>query len=280
MRYDASKEALFHPEKSEPLFGSDLPWTPDAVCAELSRLAYIRFEEGDGDRLDAALARGGFGAAAMFNDAKTDAQGFGTIASDGTRYLAYRGTQPDRPRDLISDARFWGRRWAGSGRVHTGFLVAEQSLAAQVDAWLALQEGPPPVATGHSLGAAMATITAARLPHSSLVTFGSPRVGNAAFRTVFEGRTVRRYVDCCDVVTTVPPAFGYGHIDGELYIDRAGHVLPAAPGRWARLKDKWAARRDYLARCAGRPGNVAARELADHAPINYVGAVLGVREGP
>jgi pimeloyl-ACP methyl ester carboxylesterase len=280
MRYDASKEALFNPEKREPLFGTDLPWTQDALCAELSRLAYIRFEEGQGDRLNAALARGGFGAAAMFNDAKTDAQGFGTVGPDGTRYLAYRGTQPDRPGDFKSDAWFWGRRWAGPGRVHTGFLVAERSLAAEVDAWLGLQEGPPPVVTGHSLGAAMATITAARLPGAFLITFGSPRVGNAAFRTGFAGRPVRRYVDCCDVVTTVPPALGYSHLDGELYIDHAGNVLPTAPGWWGRMKDKWAARREYLARCAGRPGNVLARELADHAPINYVSAVLGVREGP
>jgi pimeloyl-ACP methyl ester carboxylesterase len=280
MRYDASKNALFHPEKGEPLFGSGIQWTPDALCAELARLAYIRFEEGDGDRLNAALARGGFGAAAMFHDAKTDAQGFGTTAGDGARYLAYRGTQPDRPGDFVSDGRFWGRRWAGPGRVHTGFLVAEQSLATEVDRWLALHAGPPPVVTGHSLGAAMATITAARLPGSSLVTFGSPRVGNAAFRGAFAGRDVRRYVDCCDVVATVPPALGYGHLGGELYIDRAGRVLPAAPGRWARLKDKWAGRRDYLARCAGRPGNVLARELADHAPINYISGVLGRREGP
>ena len=280
MRYDASKEALFTPEKREPLFGSDLPWTQDALCAELSRLAYIRFEEGDGDRLNAALALGGFAAAATFNAAKTDAQGFATVAPDGTRYLAYRGTQPDRRADFISDGRFWGRPWAGPGRVHTGFLVAEQSLADAVDAWLRVQAGPPPVVTGHSLGAAMATIAAARIPGASLVTFGSPRVGNAAFRAAFAGRTVRRYVDCCDVVATVPPALGYGHLDGELYIGRAGKVLPTAPGWWSRMRDKWAARRDYLARCAGRPGNVLARELADHAPINYISAVLGVREGP
>jgi hypothetical protein len=280
MRYDASKEALFHPEKHDPLFGSDLPWTRDALCAELSRLAYIRFEEGDGDSLNAALARGGFGAAAVFNDTKTDAQGFATVAANGTRYLAYRGTQADRVRDLVSDARFWGRRWAGPGRVHTGFLEAEQALAGHVDHWLRAYEGQPLVITGHSLGAAMATITAARIAGATLVTFGSPRVGNAAFRTAFAGRPVHRYVDCCDMVTTVPPAVGYGHLDSELYIDRTGRLLSAPPGWRQRMKDKWAARRDYLARCAGRPGNVLVRELADHAPINYIGAVLGVREGP
>lgn len=280
MRYDPSKTALFHPEAGPPLFGSDLPWNEDARCAELARLAYIRFEEGDGARLDDALALGGFSRAAHFHDGRTDAQGFAALAADGTRYLAYRGTQADRRKDLIADARFWGSAWDGPGRVHDGFLRAERSLAAAVDAWLDVRRGAPLVVTGHSLGAAMATITAARIPGSTLVTFGSPRVGNAAFRAALAGRTVRRYVDCCDAVTTVPPALGYGHLGTELYIDRTGRVLPAPPGRWQRLRDKWAARRDYLARCAGRPGNVPLRALADHAPINYVSAVLGVREGP
>lgn len=280
MRYDPTKKALFQPEDGPPLFGSDLPWSQDAICAELARLAYIRVEEGDGARLDAALALGGFGPATAFHDGATDAQGFGTVASDGTRYLAYRGTQPDRVKDLISDARFWGSTWQGPGRVHNGFLRAEQSLAGAVDAWLAAEPARPLVVTGHSLGAAMATITAARLPGSALVTFGSPRVGNAAFRATLAGRPVRRYVDCCDAVTTVPPPLGCGHLGTELYIDRTGRVLAAAPGWWQRHRDKWAARRDYLARCTGRPGNVAVRALADHAPINYVSAVLGVREGP
>jgi hypothetical protein len=280
MRYDPTTQALFHPEEAPPLFGADLPWTDDATCAELSRLAYIRHEEGDVARLDAALALGGFGPATPFHDAITDAQGFATIASDGTRYLAYRGTQPDRLKDLVADARFWGSRWHGPGRVHNGFLRAEQSLAAAVDAWLADDVAAPLVVTGHSLGAAMATVSAARVPGATLVTFGSPRVGNAAFREALAGRAVRRYVDCCDMVATVPPALGYGHLGTERYIDHVGLVLPEPPALWARAKDKWAGRRAYLARCAGRPGNVPLRALADHAPINYVSAILGVREGP
>jgi len=280
MRYDPTAQALFHPEEAPPLFGSDLKWTLDATCAELSRLAYIRHEDGDGARLDAALALGGFGPAAPFHDPERDAQGFGTLASDGTRFLAYRGTQADRLKDLVSDLRFWGSRWSGRGRVHNGFLRAEQALAPAVDAWLARGPQGPLVVTGHSLGAGMATISAARLAGSTLVTFGSPRVGDAAFRAVLAGRTVRRYVDCCDVVATVPPAIGYGHLGTECYIDRTGRVLPEPPGLLARNRDKWAGRGAYLARCFGRKGNVPLRALADHAPINYISGVLGVRAGP
>ncbi|HEX6374246.1 MAG TPA: hypothetical protein VFZ91_00835, partial [Allosphingosinicella sp.] len=82
------------------------------------------------------------------------------------------------------------------------------------------------------------------------------------------------------LVEDVPPPFGYRHLAGERYIDRRGMVLPAPPGWAARTKDQIAADWDYARRCTGRPGNVPVRELADHAPINYVSAVLGVREGP
>lgn len=34
---------------------------------------------------------------------------------------------------------------------------------------------------------------------------------------------------------------------------------------------------DYLRRHAWRPGNLLLRSLADHAPVNYISAVLGLR---
>ena len=40
--------------------------------------------------------------------------------------------------------------------------------------------------------------------------------------------------------------------------------------------DRANARREYLAKYAARPGNVLVRELADHAPINYVRALVPV----
>lgn len=280
MQYDWSAEALFHPERSGTLFGNASAWSPGAICAELSRLAYIRFEQGDLPKLVAALARGGFGPPQPFADGARDAQGFGTVGPDGTFYLAYRGTQPDKIKDIASDAHFWLTEWAGPGRVHSGFLDAEQSLAQQVDAWLGGRGAARLVITGHSLGAAMATITAARLGAGDLVTIGSPRVGDSVFRDSFAGRTVRRYVDCCDLVTKVPLAISYCHLAGEEYIERGGNVLAAPLEGLAREDDQLSADAEYLVRCAWRPGAVPIRDLADHAPINYVSAILGVRQGP
>lgn len=280
MEYDPRSEALFNPELRDTLLGEPHPWTDDAVCAELARLAYVRFEAGELARLTSALARGGFGPPQPFNDGSEDAQGFGTVAADGTFYLAYRGTQPDKVKDLASDAHFAPTAWPGPGRVHSGFLAVEQSLSGQVDLWLRDRRGARLVITGHSLGAAMATVTAARIPEAELVTIGSPRVGDSDFKAAFAGRSVRRYVDCSDLVTKVPLAIAYRHLDEERYIDRSGHVLASAPGEWARFEDQAAADAEYLRRCAGRPGNVPLRDLADHAPINYVSAILGIRQGP
>ncbi|KAL8253932.1 hypothetical protein R6Q59_032153 [Mikania micrantha] len=67
--------------------------------------------------------------------------------------------------------------------------------------------------TGHSLGAALATLTAyditSTIKHSPMVTvvsFGGPRVGNRNFRSQLEssGTQVLRIVNSTDVITKVP----------------------------------------------------------------------------
>src|SRR4051812_30440618 len=71
-----------------------------------------------------------------------------------------------------------------------GFWRAESALWPRVQDWLSKCGPGEVVVTGHSLGAAMATVTAARLPESRLVTFGSPRVGTRAFAAAFSADRV------------------------------------------------------------------------------------------
>jgi pimeloyl-ACP methyl ester carboxylesterase len=69
--------------------------------------------------------------------------------------------------------------------------------------------------TGHSLGAALATLAALDFPTAKLINFGSPLVGDAGFAAQFIDREVARYVHCCDVITRVPlPRFDRQHIMG------------------------------------------------------------------
>lgn len=83
--------------------------------------------------------------------------------------------------------------------------------------------------TGHSLGGALATLTAfdllyAKAPFlvTDLVTFGSPRVGNERFAQYFEefDVNVTRVTHYYDMVPHVPETFlGYEHVRGEVWFN-------------------------------------------------------------
>jgi hypothetical protein len=280
MDYDPTRKSLYRPETGDPLPDFSAAWDIDPICAELSRLAYYHFELKDGPRLDAALQHAGFTAAEPFEGNARGAQAFGTTRPDGTRFVAFRGTEAGKLLDLVADARFKLVPF-GAARVHQGFLTAYESLRDAIGHWLGPADGKRLVITGHSLGAAMATLLAAEREEAELVTFGSPRVGDPAFVDRFAGRAVRRYVDCTDGVTAVPPSLiGYAHLAGERYIDHSGLVHPEPPTAEALAEDRRAGRMIYASRYAWKVWrNVLVRELADHAPVNYVSAVTGKRTG-
>jgi triacylglycerol lipase len=163
-----------------------------------------------------------------------------TIASNGAfTIVAFRGTQPDRWADIFSDVRWIPRKW-DIGHVHHGFAEAFEVV------WLTLQErlngfpaDRPVWFTGHSLGAALATLAAWRFKTTAGVcTFGSPLVGNQVFTGNFNARfgdRSLRYVNDHDIVTRVPPEqaafpFGrYAHVDAIRWIDREGHIGRVGP---------------------------------------------------
>jgi triacylglycerol lipase len=80
--------------------------------------------------------------------------------------------------------------------------------------------------TGHSLGAALATIAAYEVGNvQALYTYGSPRVGNVPFAQVFSEADIAHYrvVHHKDVVPHVPIPipllFGYEHVGALKYIE-------------------------------------------------------------
>jgi len=275
MDYDPSKTALLHPELQPPFFQSGQQWERRALCAELSRLAYFRFESDDVAKaaVTTALAHVGLAAPLFFNVADTDTQAYASISNDGlTAYLVFRGTQLDAAGDLRSDLDFRLASWQGAGQVHKGFLAAFLSVRDDVLAWAAQQGAASICVTGHSLGAALATLAAAVLPGASLITFGSPMVGDADFAASFTGRECTRFIDCCDAVTSVPPeVIGYRHLEPHSYINRHGVVVPGLSAAEVVL-DRVEALAQY-APLAIVPGNVPLRNFADHAPVNYLRAM-------
>jgi hypothetical protein len=275
--YDPSRAALYTPEQRETVFVRGQTYTSLQLAVEAARLAYYRADASpqERSRLTEALTRVDFSSPELFVHAPTGTEAYGALReSDGVALIAFRGTQPDSIEDLLTDARAHFGPWPeAGGRVHAGFAAAARAVLPSVRQWLAVNGPADLILTGHSLGAALATIAASVLEPTLLVTLGSPRVGDEAFvRSVTCAAT--RLVNCCDLVTELPPPLGgYTHAGELLYITRAGDCLPT-PKRGTRARDRLLARLAYPWRYARRRGHVLARDLADHAPINYARAVF------
>lgn len=161
---------------------------------------------------------------------------YGYVAVDAAHdriVVAVRGTY--NVPNGYEDAMFWKDTFPSGPDgvlVHRGFLLAYQSLNPDLrDAVVAGLEDCPwcgVLFTGHSLGAAVATLAAVDLAARpmaptggvSLYTFGSPRVGNAAFASWANellGENSTRMTRQQDVVPSLGPEFsGYRHLSREV----------------------------------------------------------------
>jgi hypothetical protein len=246
-----------------------------AYCRQAANLAF------DQDLIRTHLARAGFVRCQFFEQQKTFDHG-GTHAflafkddPDPVKKLAvlsFRGTDVDDPKNLITDIKFPPVRWDVGGFVYDGFRDALAPVRPAITAALASLQCRT-LFTGHSLGAALATLMASARKPAATFAFGSPRVGDSAFVSTLAGVSIQRYVDCCDAVTRVPPELlGYVHAGEEFYIDRK-HIVHTGVTSAEISADRLRARVLYFLKYAWKWGNVFFRGFADHAPINYVLAV-------
>ena len=282
--YSAQNTALYHPELSGTVLQSSKWPSEVALAAELSRLAYVRAENPGREqfsRLEKALDEGGFASPSLLVDPSEDAYGYASIDGDGFCILAFRGTQADRFEDFLTNIQVISTHWpmVGEwGRVHKGFRDSAAGLLKQTSTWLqdVASRRKRLLICGHSLGGAIATLLAIPANADALITFGCPRVGDDDFADALESRATLqmiRVVDCCDLVPTVPPPYmGYHHAGEALHIDHQGLILKSPSYAELRL-DRRAGRRAYSALWLEDPARrVPFRELADHAPINYIRA--------
>jgi surfactin synthase thioesterase subunit len=274
--YSPSRDSLYHPESGDPLFIEGQWPSLLATATEASRLAYIRAEISPEQSawLCEAFSRIGFSRTEFFSDKTTGSFALGTYrAEDKTALLSFRGTQPDDLQDLLTDVNLPPKKW-GAGKVHGGFARAADTLRADIESWLHAHaaEREALVLCGHSLGAALATLFAALLNPTLVVTLGSPRVGNRGFAKALKDTEILRLVNCCDFITKLPiESPNFRHIGTLKFINHLGELI-AEPTEAKITADETLGRNEYFQRYGGRPGIVLARDLADHSPINYVRA--------
>ena len=137
--------------------------------------------------------------------------------------VVFRGTEPTSWEDIKADVQFRKK-----GGIHRGFKAALDDVWDDLfDDYNKNSEGKQLVVTGHSLGAALATLYSHRIgdPNSVCYTFGSPRTGTPkqTKKMVF---TAYRFRNNNDIVTKVPPEFlGFSHkSDKTTYFDIDGNV--------------------------------------------------------
>ena len=245
--------------------------------ADCSLLAYLRDENDVKTRLTRA---GGFDGATCIGFDREGAQCFVAHRPEGT-IVCFRGTEVGEGEDLKADVAI---RLVPEGdeaqnrKVHRGFQHSLDTIWAKVQRELT---GGKIWFTGHSLGAALATLAADRHPGAhSLYTFGSPRVGDKRFGQGFRANA-HRFVNNNDAVTRVPPAglWAYRHIGDLVYLDEDGRLIDD-PTKWQLLK---AGLSGHLERIFGVLGDfrwggfdsIPLDQLADHSPTDYAKHIWG-----
>ncbi|KAH8663945.1 Alpha/Beta hydrolase protein [Xylariales sp. PMI_506] len=167
---------------------------------------------------------------ATFLGTDTDAEGF--VAVDKTNDLivvSFKGSHSIR--NWITDILFLQESCdlVSGCEVHSGFYEAWQEIATQVEKALAAAVAANPtypiIFTGHSLGAAIATLGVAyvrNLGYSiDLYTYGSPRVGNLNFveYVTNQAGAENRVTHYDDPVPRLPPIlFNYRHTSPEYWL--------------------------------------------------------------
>eukprot|EP00873_Tetraselmis_striata_P033771 jgi/Tetstr1/454035/TSEL_040954.t1 len=180
-----------------------------------------------------------------FSCADSDAQAlFSYREPDRTAFVAFRGT--DSLRDGLLDAAIAKRSLPfmadtdPDARVHAGFFRQYQATVVAVREYLARHpDRSRVVVTGHSLGAAVATLCAALLrdeldePRVACHVFGCPRVGNTAFANRVDAiLELRRFVVGHDPVACLPTRVRWKHAGRRVWYVNGARVRGEAGDPW------------------------------------------------
>jgi triacylglycerol lipase len=202
------------------------------AMAWLSQLAY---ERRDSDKIEHTLGAWGLTLNTPLSNAIEGRLAItatrGIVASGwGATIIAYAGTDPMVPANWLTDFN----TLPSPDDMHTGFAAAVKAVWPRVRSAILARDDAHKrlILTGHSLGGALAVITAKLIQDDELAdidgvyTFGMPRCGGARFVSAYgprlEARTYR-LVHGHDIVATVPPTkLGFRHVGQLLHCPHGG----------------------------------------------------------
>jgi triacylglycerol lipase len=202
------------------------------------------------------------------------------LSRGNTAIVAFRGTEPEKIKDLLRDADACLVECRHGGREHSGFQKARHEVLGAILAHLGRLEAKTPglsvFCTGHSLGAALAigfAMDAAESGHivAGVYPFAAPRAGNREFADSYRraGLSERtwRFRNNNDIVTTIPPEPLYHHVGQQMYFTEGGRLLVNPPDDLIKA--------DRLAGMATLPlkaphRNLLPESISDHAAAAYV----------
>jgi len=285
---DFSRQRLFFPDPNYPYFegASEHPFRIEARefdclnawwLAEMAMLAYVPDPGHVGHKLEHA----GFLSTELLESPEGSRWNTRCVWIEHADFAiaCFRGTEPGNPKDYVTDLKALTTPLQGRVRVHRGFKDAfeadgiAEKLGERISSQVRVKR--PVWLTGHSLGAALATVAGHRYREvAGVYSLGAPRVGNEEFwRSIHT--PVYRIVNHVDFVTMIPTAVPgqYAH-GGELkYIDREGRLHEALrmpklladrlrwPGpHYADIAGRWK---------QGERDQIPMRSISDHSPLHY-----------
>ena len=230
----------------------DFDWPTANATVTLSALAYCGNATIMSGNYNGSITVGDFSPVSIIYNKYYDVNGFIGISNiNRAIYVIFRGSMTitnwlDDFETLMTSYPF-----CTSCSVHAGFYYSAQSVKNDVvRAVQALYKTYPSyevIVGGHSLGAALATLTAVNLFNNDITnlrhfSFGSPRLGNAAAAAYISNLLpeIVRTTHYKDIVPHNPfTHFGYVHVSGEWYETEKGVLGMCMGYEDVHCADQW-----------------------------------------